>query len=150
MSSLDVRTLVRNFIAANSAETLVDLTGQYQDFRKLMSDEGVQPDAPWLGLEFIGDSELPVSLHATNDKGQYREIGRIVLHICAVAKIGVGASIESRADVLHKLFKGQRIGGVVVESIIPLNTGPGATLEFEGGYISGTMSIEYYYDSSPS
>ncbi len=150
MSSLDVRTAVRTFLEENSEEDVVDLTGQFEDLRQVLEDAGIETDAPWLGLEFVSDGEGPVSLTATNDQGLYRETGLIQLHVCAVAKIGAGADLESRGDVLHKLFRGRRIGGIVVDSVIPLNTGPGATMEFEAGYVSGTVTIGYHYDSTAS
>lgn len=146
MSSVAVRTLVRQFLDDESSETIIDMTGNFEDLRTVLSDGGVQPDGPWVGLDFIGDEELPVSLAATNDIGMYREFGQVVLHICAVAKIGIGANLESRAEVLRDLFRGMRLSGMVVESVTPLNTGPGATLEFEAGYVSGTISVAYYFD----
>jgi len=149
MSSLNVRTAVRTFLDDNSSESVVDLTGHFEDLRVLLSESDVQPDSPWLGLEFIGDSEEPVSLSADNEKGLYREFGQIQLHVCAVAKIGVGASLETRGEVLRNLFRGRRIGNIVVESVSPINTGPGATLEFEAGYVSGTVSVSYHYDYTP-
>lgn len=148
MSSVAVRALIRSFLDDNSAEDVVDLTGEFADLRELLSEHSIAPDAPWLGLEFIGDSEEPVSLTATNDKGLYREFGQIQLHVCAVAKIGVGANLESRGEILRNMFRGLRIGGIVVESVSPINTGPGATLEFEAGYVSGTISVAYYYDNN--
>lgn len=150
MSSLPVRTLVRQFLADNSTETVVDFTAQYDDLRSLLKEFNVGPDAPWLGLDFIGDEELPISLTANNEQGLYREYGAISLHICAVARIGVGSSIESRAEILRNLFRGRRIGRIVVEAVSPVNTGPGSTLEFEAGYVSGTVNVDYYYDMSPT
>lgn len=150
MSSLAVRTAVLQFLEDNAgSETVVDLTGHYEEMLDMLAEAGLQPDAPWLGIEFIGDEELPVSLAATNDQGLYREFGIIQLHICAVAQLGVGNSMLQRAEVLRDLFRGERIGGIVVESVSPMNTGPGATLEFEGGYVSGTININYYYDVTP-
>ena len=149
MSSLAVRTLVRSFLEDESNESVVDLTGHFEDLRTLLSESDVQPDSPWLGLEFIADPEEPVSLSADNQKGLYREFGIIQLHVCAVARIGVGANLETRGEALQNLFRGRRIGGIVVDSVTPLNTGPGATLEFEAGYVSGTVSVAYHYDRTP-
>lgn len=149
MSSVAVRDLIRDFLEDNSNETVIDLTAQFAELRELLTEYEVQPDAPWLGIEFIGDEEIPVSLSATNDQGLYRENGQIQLHVCAIAQLGVGTSLENRGEVLRNLFRGARIGGIVVESVSPLNTGPGATLEFEAGYISGTISIAYHYDFTP-
>lgn len=146
MSSAPVRQAIRNFLSTESTESVVDLSGHFEDLRELLEDEGVSPDAPWLGLDFSSDGEEPVGLSADNDKGLYREYGIVLMHVCAVAKIGVGASLESRGEVLLNLFRGRRINGVVIERVSPINTGPGATLEFEAGYVSGTVTAQYYYD----
>lgn len=149
MSSKAVRDLVFEFLDEKSDEIAIDLTGQYQNLRSMLTQAGVQPDAPWLGVEFIGDGEEPVSLAATNTQGLYREVGMIQLHVCAVAKLGVGIGLVNRGEVLRDLFRGERIGGIIVEAVRPMNTGPGATLEFEAGYVSGTVEIEYHYDFTP-
>lgn len=150
MSSVAVRTAIRAFLEANSDETVVDITGHFEDLRGMLSAEDVQPDAPWLGLDFASDGEEPVSLSADNDKGLYREFGLILFHVCAVSKIGVGATLESRGEALLNLFRGRRIGSVTIERVSPLNTGPGATLEFDAGYVSGTVTASYKFDSTPS
>lgn len=149
MSSLAVRNLTRDFLAENSDESVVDLTGEFQELRELLAESEVQPDTPWLGLDFSGDGEEPVSLTADNTKGLYRETGLIHLHVCAVAKIGVGANLESRSEALRNLFRGRRIGGIVVETVSPMNTGRGSTLEFEAGYVSGTVNVAYHFDFTP-
>lgn len=149
MSSIEVRQQIKSFIAANSSENVIDLTAEFEELRELLSENGLQPDAPWLGIEFIGDSELPVSLAATNDQGLYREIGSVVLHVCAEGRLGVGDSLLARGEILRNLFRGRRIGSVVVEGVTPMNFGPGATLEFEGGYVSGSITLSYYQDLTP-
>ena len=149
MSSSTVRTLVKDFLADNSAEDVVDLTGEFDDVRSMLAEAGVLPDSPWLGLEFSADPEEPVSLSADNEKGLYREYGIIQLHICSVAKIGAGNAMLARAEALRNLFRGRRIGAIIVESVTPMNTGPGATLEFEAGFVSGTVTISYHFDLSP-
>ena len=150
MSKKAVREGVLAFLATNApTETVVDLTAQYDELRDMLEVSGVQPDAPWLGIEFTAFEEEPVSLSATNDQGLYRELGMFQLHVCAQAKIGVGAEMLDRAESLLNLFRGARIGGIVIQSVRPLNTGPGATLEFEAGYVSGTVDVEYYFDHVP-
>lgn len=146
MSSLHVRNAIRSFLDTESTETVVDMTGQFEDVREMLSTSGVAVDAPWLGVEFSTSGEEPVALAADNTQGLYREFGLILLHVCAVAKIGVGASLETRGEALLNLFRGQRIDGIIIERVSPLNTGPGATLEFEAGYVSGTLEVQYYYD----
>jgi len=149
MSSSQVRTAIKDLLDDESAENVVDITGHFEDFKVLLQDEGIQPNAPWLGLEFIGDDEIPISLSATNELGLYRETGLIVLHVAAEAKIGVGDSLVQRGEVLRNLFRGRRIGNIVIESVTPINTSRGATLEFDGGYMSGTINMAYYCDIIP-
>lgn len=150
MSSESVRTLIKNFLAAEiPAETVIDLSTEFAELKDVISAAGLNADDPWLGLTFIGDDELPISLAATNDMGLYREVGSILLHVCAEAKIGVGNSMLTRGEVLRNLFRGRRIGSIVIEGVTPINFGPGATLEFEGGYVSGTIVISYHFDLSP-
>lgn len=141
-----MRTEIKQFLAANSAETVVDLTSQFEDLRQLLAELSIQPDAPWLGVSFIGSDEVPVSLSATNDVGLYRETGAVQLHVVSEAKIGVGDSLLTRGETLRNLFRGRRIGDIVIESVTPLNTEAGATLEFEAGYMSGTCIVAYYRD----
>lgn len=149
MSSLAVRTGVLQFLEDNSAESVVDLTAQWQDLKPMLAENDIQPSAPWLGVEFVGDEEDPVSLSADNEKGLYREYGLVQLHVVAIGKIGAGADMINRAEALRNLFRGRRIGDIVVLSVSPLNTGPGATLEFEGGYVSGTVTVTYHFDLTP-
>lgn len=148
MSSLPVRNLFRDFLQANSAEKVVDITGHFEDLRELLSVSGVAEDSPWLGIDFSADGEEPVSLTADNEKGLYREYGLLMLHVCAIAKIGVGSNLETRAETLLNLFRGRRIGSIVIERVTPLNTGPGATLEFDAGYVSGTVTVQYHSDKA--
>lgn len=149
MSSLQTRTLVKQFLADNSAETVIDISAQFDEMNVVLDEAGLTNDAPWLGIEFIGDDEIPVELAATNDQGLYRETGSIVLHVCAEARLGVGDSILQRGEDLRNLFRGRRIGPIVVEGVTPINFGPGSTLEFEGGYVSGSITISYYSDIIP-
>lgn len=146
MSSLAVRTAIKDFLDDNSEETVIDLTAESEDFKILLSESGVQPDAPFLGLQFIGGETRPISLAATNDQGLYREFGSVILHVCDIGRIGVGNSLLTRGEALINLFMGQRIGDIVIDSLSQMNTEVGATLEFEGGYVSGSIQITFYRD----
>lgn len=146
MSSVYVRTQIKQFLDDNSGETVIDMTAQFEDLKQLLAENSIQPDAPWLGVQFIGNDEVPVSIPATNDLGLYRETGAIQLHVVSEAKIGVGDSLLTRGETLRNLFRGRRIGDIVIESVTPLNTEAGATLEFEDGYMSGTFIAAYYRD----
>lgn len=146
ISSLYVRTQIKDFLADNSDEDVLDMTSQFEDLRQFLAEAGIQPDAPWLGLIFVGGEEVPVSLSATNDVGLYRETGTVQLHVVSEAKIGVGDSLVARGETLRNLFRGARIGDIVVESMTLMNTESGATLEFEDGYMSGTITVSFYRD----
>lgn len=149
MSSSIVRSLVKSFLDDNSNEAVIDLSGEFGEMNQILGEANIQPEAPWLGLEFVGNDETPIGLAADNTQGLYREVGLISLHVCAEAKIGVGQSILGRGETLRNLFRGRRIGSIVVESVTPVNFGPGATLQFDGGYVSGTITITYHADYSP-
>jgi hypothetical protein len=114
--------------------------------KEFLDDNGVSPDADWLGVQFIADSEEPVSLSATNDQGCYREYGAILFHFCTIARIGNGDALLTRGEVLRNLLRGQRLGAIVIESVTPMNFDSGATLQFEGGYMSGSFIAAYYLD----
>lgn len=147
MSSVYVRDQFKQFLASNApSEDVIDLTSLFEDLKQYLGENSIQPDAPWLGIEFIGNDEVPVSLAATNDKGLYRETGAVALHVVAEAKIGVGDSLLARGKTLQDLFRGRTIGDITIESVSPMNTGAGATLEFEDGYMSGTILITYHRD----
>lgn len=145
MSSVYVRTQIRQFLEDNSNETVININSAFQEIKELIADNDIQPDAPWLGLEFIGGELLPVSFPATNDQGKYREFGAFALHVVEVARLGQN-TIESRAQALQDLFLGRRIGSIIVTEMTLLNEGPGATLQFEGGYVSGSFFVNYQRD----
>lgn len=153
MSSLVVRTEVLSFLsAANTAgditEDIVELDGEFGVLQDVLTAAEIQQGAPWLGVQFVGNDEQPISLAATNDKGSYRETGSIVLHIVTESGIGVGNSIIARGETLRDLFRGLRLGGIIIDGVTPVNLGPGTTIQFEGGYVSGSMTVSYYYDFS--
>lgn len=149
MSNAAVRTIITDFLDDESNESVVDLTGQFDELRAMLTEAGVQVDAPWLGLEFTSAGEEPVSLTANNTQGLYREIGQIRLHVCAIAQIGAGADIVSRGNTLLSLFRGFNVEGLTVDGM-RFNTGPGATLEFEAGYVAGIVELDYHYSFSAS
>jgi hypothetical protein len=122
------------------------LTALYGELGETLADQGVQPDAAWLGLDFIGDGEEPISLSATNDQGLYREVGAIYFHVVETARIGVGDVILSRGETLRNLIRGRRIGDIVIERVSPMNFGVGGTLHFEDGYMSGSFLVSYHRD----
>lgn len=146
MSSVYVRQQIKAFLEAESDENVVDLTGEFEEVKDLLEDFDLQPGAPWLGVEFIGDEEIPVSLAATNDQGKYREFGSVAFHVVGEARVGGAAPLEARGDTLQNLFRGRRIGNILITGMTMMNFSSGATLQFEGGYMSGTFQVTYQRD----
>ncbi len=146
MSSIDVRTKIKDFLDDQSSEVVVDLTALYGEMREILAEAGVQPDSAWLGLTFIGGQEVPIALAATNDQGKYREFGSVQFHVCDVARLGAGDAMLVRGKALRDLFRGQNIEGIVVLEMTEMNFEAGATLQFEGGYMSGTFEVTYHRD----
>ncbi len=146
MSSAYVRTTIKDFIADNTSESVIDLTSLFEEIKELLTDNDVQPDAPWLGIQFVGSDEIPVALAATNDQGKYRETGAIYFHVVDVARLGGGDSLLTRGEALRNLLRGRRMGDIIVDSVTPMNFDQGATLEFEGGYMSGSFIVGYQRD----
>ena len=147
MSSKYVRDEIKSFIDANSAEPLIDLTGEFDNIKDLVIKAGLQRQDPWVGIQFIGSDEIPITVGSTNVQGKYRESGSIYIHVVDVAKLGAADAILNRSEALRDLLRGQRIGNrIVIESVTPTNFGEGATLSFEGGYTSGSFLVGYEYD----
>lgn len=147
MSSIYVRTQFKSFLSTNlPSENVVDLTAQHGEIKDVVQEAGVAVDSPWLGLQFIGDDEIPIGLAATNDQGLYRESGAVYFHFVDIAKIGNGDSLLTRGETLRDLLRGQRIGDIIIESVSPMNFDAGATLAFDGGFMSGSFIVSYYRD----
>lgn len=149
MSSAYVRTTIKDFVETNvPSENLVDLSSQFGEMKEFLADFGVPVDGPWLGIQFIGDDEIPIGLAATNDQGLYRESGAIYFHICDVARLGNGDSLLTRGETLRNLLRGRHIGDIIIEGVTPMNFDQGATLQFEGGYMSGSFYVSYIRDNN--
>ena len=147
MSSLSVRTKLKDFIDTNlPTEKVVDLTAEFREMREMLDGNSIGRNDPWIGLQFIGNEEIPVSLSATNSTGKYREIGVLYLHVVGVAKLNAGAGILTRCETIRNLFRGRNIDGVRIEAVSPPNFEAGATLQFESGWTSASILIEYEYD----
>lgn len=143
MSSLYVREQIKTFFASISTEKLVDISDEYSEVFDMVSAAGVGENEDWVGIQFLGGEELPVSLTANNSLGKYREFGSIYIHIVAVAKLGGLDDILQRAETLRDAFRGQRINNITVDAVSPPNTGTGAALSFEGGYTAAVFTIDY-------
>lgn len=149
MSSTYVREQVVNFIQTEvPTETLIDLTAEFEEISDLLEFHEVDDGENWIGIQFIGSEEIPVDIRATNGKGTYKEIGVFYIHVVAVAKLGGASAILSRGEAIRNKFRGQRIGPILIESVSPCNFGDGISLNFEGGYTSGTFTVAYEYQFS--
>lgn len=147
MSSSAVRTEILNFITTEfPLEKLVDLTAEFRDLQDIMTAHAIARGETWLGIQFIGSEEIPITVQSHNTKGKYRETGVILLHIVDVAKIGVGPALLARSETFRNKFRGQRLGRVLIESVSPPNFENGATLQFEGGYTSCSVTLVYEAD----
>lgn len=147
MSSLAVRTDIKDFLSTNiPSEKFFDMSGRYEFFTDALQEFGITKDDDWVGLDFIGNEEVPITVPATNVQGKYRELGTISIHIVSVARPSSRDSILTRAEVFRNLLRGRRIGTTIIESVTPANFGFGATLSFEAGYISATLLVSYERD----
>jgi hypothetical protein len=147
VSSSTVRSAFIAFLGTNApTEKLVDLTGQYADLEDMLDEQSITPDEPWLGIQFVGGDEQPITIGSSNIKGKYRESGAVYIHIVDIAKLGVSGTLLSRAETLRDLFRGQKIGTTLVESVTPANFEAGATLRFEEGFMSCSFIVGYQYD----
>lgn len=147
MSSGSVRTAVKSFLESEFPdEDFIDLSAQFGELKEMLEDAGISQGAGWVGIEFLPDDEVPITVPGTNTQGKYRETGAIYLHIAARAVLGCENGIVTRGDAIREALRGQRISGVIIESVTPIAFGPGASLQFEGGYISGSFLASYQYD----
>jgi hypothetical protein len=147
MSSAYVRTQLKSFLTTNApTEDFVDLTAQYGEINTFLADAGVSPEDPWIGLQFFGDNEVPITINSDNTRGKYRETGSVFIHVIDIAKLGVGDSILSRVETLRDLLRGRKIGTMFIETVSPVNFEAGASLNFEGGFMTGSFILTYLND----
>lgn len=148
MSSVYVRTQIENFIAVElPGEVLIDLTGESgNDIENVLKSKGVTYKDPWLGINYLADADLPVTIGTSNTSGKFRESGLIYLHVVAMATNGVKDVILPRAEAIRNVFRGMRIGDIIIESISPPNFEAGSTLSFESGWTAASLVVDYYRD----
>jgi len=143
MSSEYVRDEFKTFLAANSAETIIDMSGEFRTIENLLTDESISRTDDWVGVQFTASIEEPITIIG----GCYREFGVVLMHVVAPISINVfNLNILPRGDALRAKFRGKRINDIVIESITPLNTERGTTIEFDNGWTSGTFFVNYYRD----
>lgn len=150
MSSIAVRNMISSHIAAQApSEKLVELSDYFTDSKRFYEDAGVTFGNPWLGVEYAGSTEIPITVNALPNKGKYRESGVVMFHVVAQAAVGVTSSILTRAENLRDIFRGRRLvgtGTLMVTEVTPPNMADGGTLDFTDGYTSATFMVAYEYD----
>lgn len=146
MSSQYVREEILTYLNANSAETFLDLSGEFEQIHDFLAHSGVNHNDNWVGIQFVGSEEEPISLNANGQVGCYREYGTIYVHVVAPTRIGVVAAILPRAEALRTILRGRRIGDIIIDRVSPANFGSGATIDFEAGFTSGSFLVDYRRD----
>lgn len=148
MSSKFVRDSILEFLEEElEGETVIDLTAQFDELQDLLTAYDLTMNDAWIGVQFVGSEEIPISIQSQNQKGCFREIGVIYIHVVDVSHIGVHNSILARAEVIRNLLRGRRINNsVIIEQVGPPNFGEGITLNFEGGYTASAITIFYKRD----
>lgn len=147
MSSKFVRDTIKAHVAA--AFPLIktaDLSAGYERMDDFLSEFGITLLEDWVGYQFVGNDEVPVTVASVAGQGKFREVGAIFIHVVGVAKLGVRDSILTRCEPLRTLFRGKNISGIRVQSVTPPNFELGSTLEFESGFIAASFIAEYDYD----
>lgn len=147
MSSSTVRTTIMTNLGAEfPTETFIDMSGAFQDLNDFLSENGVGRTDAWVGVEFIAGEEIPITVAATNEQGKYRETGGVMIHVVDIARLGVADSILTRGELIRNYLRGQRFGTIIIETVTPLSFARGSTLDFDGGFTSGTFMVSYYAD----
>jgi hypothetical protein len=147
MSSVYIRNRLKTELTTQfPSEKFIDLTAAYQDISDLLSENTVSRTSPWVGLDFVANDEVPITVGSGNSQGKYRETGVMMVHVVDIAKIGVGASILSRSELMRNFLRGQRFDRIIIESVTPTNFSKGATLDFEAGFTSGTFMVSFFAD----
>ena len=142
MSSVYVRDQIKTFLDDNSAESIVDMSGEFREIKDLMEANSLGVDSEWIGLQFVGSSQELISV----PKGYYREYGSVFLHVVAPVSIGAIDGILTRCETISSLFRGERINDIIIESVSPPNTESGTTIEFDNNFTSASVYLDYYRD----
>jgi hypothetical protein len=151
MSSGYVRSTIKTYFATQfPGVPLVDFTAEERELEELMTQYSITFQTTWFGIEFVGNTKDPIAVATDTNKGCYRERGSLFFHIVAPVGLVTGTraadKLVANADALDAKFSGARIGDIIIESITPLNTNAGATLQFEHGFTGGSLIVSYYRD----
>lgn len=148
MSSKFVRDSILTYLSNEFPdETIIDLTAQFEEVEDLVNYNGITMNDSWIGVQFLGNEEIPVSIQSQNNKGCFREIGAIYIHVVDVSQLGIHKSILTRSEAVRDKLRGKRINNtVIIEQVSPPNFGEGITLNFESGYTSAAITVFYRRD----
>lgn len=147
MSSSYVRTQFLSFLTTNFlTENVIDMTAEYEEMKEFLDDNNLTYLDAWLGIDFLPTDEIPIAVTTNTSQGCYRETGSLFFHVTEPAAKAAATNIVSRAEVLRSGLRGHRIGDIIVESVTPVSTQGGTTLQFEAGFTSGSFILNYYRD----
>jgi hypothetical protein len=150
MSSKAVRDSIKTFFATEIPGTVtVDLTAEGKEMQDFLSANSLTHDDDWNGLTFGADPERGITIPASNTSGKYREEGFVFVHVVTPIvedTAMITSNLIDRAEVIKNLFRGMRIDDILILSVSQPNFESGATLEFEGGFQSCSMLINYQKD----
>ena len=147
MSSSYVRSTIKSYFTTTfPSKVLVDFTAEERDMVEILRQYSLTRTSQWYGIQFIGSDEEPVSSTSTSTRGQYRETGSLFFHIIVPSGVNAATNIIANVETIRDAFRGRRISDIVIQSVTPVNTEEGSTLQFESGFTSGSFIVNYYYD----
>jgi len=95
----------------------------------------------WLGVQFLHSEETFAGIGGKC----YREEGTIIFHV--VHAVGQNSNIAIAAcEQLRTLFRGMRLGDMVIQSIDPPTDMWGEAIEFDGNFHGFAIYTDYYRD----
>lgn len=140
MSSGVVRSAFRTRLATAIAAT--DVSAPYLEVINKTTEPKDRP-AEWVGMDFVGAEEAPISLATGPGLRRFRETGTCFVHCHAGANLTDTRSIEI-ADEIRDVFRDADLGsGVIVEETAPPDTGDGKP---DGRTFKVIVEIRYRYD----
>lgn len=145
MSSTTVRNKIMTFLTTEYPTIkFLDMTLEYFELREVLEDANISCSDSWVGVQFVGDDESPITT-GSKDKGTFRELGSVFLHVVEPAQLGVVNLILPKIESFRDTFRGTRVGSIVIEKVSPPNFDSG-TLKFNDGWMSGSTNIQFYSD----
>jgi hypothetical protein len=148
MSSKFVRDSFNSFMETEfTGENIIDLTAHFEEIEDLLEHYDLTINDPWVGIQYLGSDEIPVSIQSQNQKGCFREVGAIYIHVVAVSHFKTHKEILTRAEAIRDKLRGRRINeSLIIEQVGPANFGEGITLNFESGYTAAAITLFYRRD----